>query len=306
MRLIRILLFSFFLILMSCEEKFDIYVGVHSMPVKDMNYIGDDSEFVHRHKDAPLRILAIGNSFTRNATDYMPWLVSTFGGDSICIGRLTLNGCTLEDHWVNHVKNDPVYDFYYSDNGDWTFSSTTTIDKVSQLFKWDIIVLQQESSRSGRYATYQPYLDFLVRLFREINPEVKIAWHYTWAYTADTEHWKEFKKYYGGDQEFMYTSIMDAADRASENLDIRIPSATLIKRMREEFPENEYGFSEDGTHITDAFARYALSTLWYELLVVPSTGMSGLEPSSFPTSINTDGMDKVQKIIRQLLVPYAP
>ena len=301
MRLIPILLLPLFLILMSCEENFDTYVGVHPIPEKDTSNSGNHSEFKRRHKDAPLKILAIGNSFTINATYYMPWMTNTLNGDSICIGRLTRSGCSLYMHWRNHVKNNPDYDLYYSDNGGWTFSDIATLDQALQLFEWDVIVIQQESSQSGRYSTYQPYLEYLARLFREINPETKLAWHYTWTYTSETVHKKEFAKYYDCDQETMYNAIMAAGDMASEKFDIRIPSVKLIKRMREEFPEYEDGFSEDGTHITDCFARYALSTLWYESLIAPATRISSLEIASLPSSVNADGIDRMYEIIRPLI-----
>lgn len=251
-----------------------------------------------RHQASPYKVLAIGNSFTINAATYLPWLIDTLNEDSICVARLTRSGCSLEMHWTSHVDNTPDYDFYFSDKGEWKLSDVKTIDEALLIFDWDVIVLQQVSGWAGLYRTYQPYLDNLVSLIREANPSALIAWHYTWAYTPWTQN-PEFKNY-GRDAEKMYAAIMEVGDKVSESFDLRINSATLIKRMREEFPEVTNGFSEDGYHIVDPRALYALSSLWYEILISPFSGISSLDLISCPIEVDAEGLDKVKNIIKSL------
>lgn len=252
-----------------------------------------------RHHDSSLKILAIGNSFTINAATFIPGLVGSLNADSICVARLTRSGCSLDMHWASHVYGSPDYDLHYSDAGRWASADIRTIDGALQLFDWDIIVIQQASYWSGMYSTFQPYLDNLARLFRETNPGAKLAWHYTWAYTPTTQH-SGFANY-GYDSDKMFEAIMKAGDEASKAFDIRIPSALLIKRMREEFADVEDGFSEDGYHIADNLALYALSSLWYEVLVGPSTGISSIGLAQIPSGVDAEDMEKVGKIIRSLV-----
>lgn len=287
------------LVLSSCGNDRDPD-GLVYVPAKqpfDTCIIKDNPLWIRHHKSCH-KILAIGNSFTINATSYMPWLVNRLNGDSICIARLTRSGCSLDMHWKSHQEDSPDYDFYYSDNGGWVLSDIKTIDEALLFFDWDIIVTQQASGWSGLYYTYQPALDNLVCLFREACPTARLAWHYTWAYTPWTQH-SEFKNY-DRDSEKMYNAIIDAGDKASENFDIRIPSATLIKRMREEYPEVENGFSEDGYHIVDDRALYALSSLWYEILVKPYFGRSSLDRSEFPSGVSAESVRKALDIIKDL------
>lgn len=251
-----------------------------------------------RHHNSSLKILAIGNSFTINATTYLPLLLNNLNNDSICIARLTRSGCSLKMHWNNYETNSPDYDFYYSDQGKWRLSEIKTINEALRLFDWDIITIQQVSGYAGVYKSFQPYLDNLVGVFHAGNPDAKLAWHYTWAYTPWTKH-PDFSQY-DCDSEKMYESIIDACDKASANFDIKIPSATLIKRMREEYPEVENGFSEDGYHIVDDRALYALSTLWYEVLVRPYCGLSGLENTQLPYNVSAETMQRAFDIIKDL------
>lgn len=251
-----------------------------------------------RHHDSCYKILAIGNSFTLNAATYMPWLLNSLNGDSICIATLTRSGCSLQMHWESHVANSPDYELHYSDNGEWVLSDINSIDETLLLFDWDVIVIQQASGYSGLYYTYQPYLDNLVKLFHETNPSALLAWHYTWAYTPWTKH-TEFKNY-DCDSEKMYDAIIDAGDKASADFDIKIPSATLIKRMREEYTEVENGFSDDGYHIVDDLALYALSSLWYETMVYPFFGTSSLDIAEYPSKVDADSIQRAISIIRDL------
>lgn len=288
-----------FLVLLSCGNDYEKYVGPHYAPATDADMLRyRRSEIWQRHKDAPLKILAIGNSFTNNATVFMPWLIRELNDDSICMATLTKSSCSLSMHWENHYNNAAEYEMYYSDCGRWVMSEFATIDDALSVLDWDIVVIQQVSGYSGIYSTYQPALDMLVRLFREIHPDVKIAWHYTWPYMLGTQH-KEFYRY-GYDPRKMYEAILEAGDIASEDLDIKIPSAELIWHMREQYPEVEDGFSEDGYHISDNNAFYALSALWYDILVEPYSGVSRIDVPVYPDKVDPEMLDRAEDIIRQL------
>lgn len=280
----------------SCVETPETAYRVYKpliIPADSLLY--SDDPLWKRHHDSSLKILAIGNSFTINATSFMPWLIDCLDGDSVCIAMLTRSGCTLQQHWASHIADSSDYDLHYSDNGDWTLSGLKTMDAALTLFDWDIITIQQASGLSGIYNSYQPYLKYLVRIFKEASPFAKLAWHTTWAYTPWTEH-PEFKKY-GYDSGTMYEAIMEAGYLASEDFDIIIPSATLVKWLWEEFPEVENGFSSDGYHIDASLGQYALSSLWYEELITPSTGTSTLNAEVSPPDFDPVGMEKVRKIV---------
>lgn len=259
-----------------------------------------DSIFWKKHHDSSFKILAIGNSFTINASAHMPWLINTLNSDSICFATLTQSGCSLNMHWANHTELSLDYDLYYSNDGHWTRSEIKNIDMALVFFDWDVIVFQQASVLAGIYSSYKPAFDNLVRLFRETNPSASIAWHYTWAYTAEAKV-ADFKKY-DRDPGKMYDAIMRVCDRISEGLELSISSATLIKQMREAFPGVENGFSDDGIHITDNFAQYSLSSLWYETLIAPVAGSSSLDLTSYPPSVETEGMEKVKEIIESQIL----
>lgn len=296
-----VLIFTFVVSLLcfSCSKSDDIleYVGPR-MIAKDILSAYADTQIYQQHKNAPLKILAIGNSFTHNAATYLPWLTNQLNGDSICIAKLTRSGCSLNMHWGNHVNDSPDYEFFFSNNGEWVAEDISTIDVALDILDWDIIVIQQASGLSGDYSTYNA-LPYLVQLFYETNPNAKLAWHYTWPYKEGTNH-EDFPRY-DNDPQKMYEAILDACDQASEDFDIRIPSATLIWEMRKQYPEVEDKFSTDGYHISSDLALYALSTLWYEFLIAPYMHSSSLNLEKYPDAIGKEEFARAKEIIRQLV-----
>ncbi len=285
--------------LVSCSDPVELinYDYVPCTVFSGMN-LDKDSPVWQRHNRTSIKILAIGNSFTSNATTHLPGLLNILNDDYICIMSLVRGGCSHDMHWKGHIDISSDYNSYYSDKGEWKLSGIKNIDRALVLFDWDIIVLQQVSSLSGIYSSYQPALDDLVRLFRETNPQALLALAFTWAYTPGTKN--DAFKDYDRNAEKMYNAIIDACDKASKDFDIRIPSATLIKRMREEFKEVKNGFTDDGLHITYDPAMYALGLLWYEKLVAPLAGTSSLGATPLPDSVNAEDMSRVNKILMTL------
>ncbi len=258
-----------------------------------------NTDIYRQHSDAPLKILAIGNSFTENASTYIPWLTDRIVSDSVCFARLTRSGCSLSQHWTSHVTGSPDYNLNYTVGDKWQLSEIKTIDGALDILDWDIIVIQQASGESGRYVTYQPYLDNLLLLFRETNPSARLVWHCTWPYRDGTTH--PYFKDYGNDPLTMYRGILDACGRIADSFDIVIPSATLIWEMRKAYPEVENQFSADGYHISDPLALFALSSLWYEYLIAPATGTSCILAGAYPPGVDPDAFARALDIIRSLL-----
>lgn len=260
----------------------------------------DDPLWV-RHHDSALKILAIGNSFTINACHYLPMLIDELDGDSICIARLTRSGCSLSQHWESHISGTPDYDLYYSDGGQWVKSETKVFDDALCLLDWDIIITQQASYLSGIWSSYLPYIDYLQRLFRELHPGVKLGWHYTWAYRPGTQH--DGFANYDRDSEKMHNAIIEAGDLASEGMEYKIHSATLIHDMRKAYPEVENQFSEDGYHISDPTALLALTMLWHDTLIEPTNGVSSIADPVYPADVNPESFLRALDILRKMHSP---
>lgn len=55
--------------------------------------------------EKPVKILAVGNSFSEDATFYLPQIAEA-GGKSLILGRLYIGGCSLERHWTTSAPTN--------------------------------------------------------------------------------------------------------------------------------------------------------------------------------------------------------
>ena len=109
-----------------------------------------------------LKVLAIGNSFSNNATEYLYEIAQAEGMTEIVIGRLYIGSCTLEKHADCATNNTPDYTYYKNTTGSWEKTEDATMLQGLQDEAWDIITLQQSSGKSGLEGSYDGYLETLI------------------------------------------------------------------------------------------------------------------------------------------------
>jgi hypothetical protein len=126
-----------------------------------------------------LRLFVVGNSFSNNATHYLPDLVKA-GGHELIMARAQAGGCSFERHW-NAVEaflanpDDPKAKIY----------GGKSLHEIIAAGPWDVITVQQYSMLSPDYATYQPYASKLYAHLKTLQPGSEIVIHQTWAYRSD-------------------------------------------------------------------------------------------------------------------------
>jgi len=212
------------------------------------------------------KVLAIGNSFSQDATEYLYHIAESYGIKEIKIGNLYIGGCSLETHWNNADYDREDYTYYKNTTG--TFQkSTSSIKSALSEEDWDIIVMQQVSGLSGVESSYQPYLNNLIDYINEnkTNPYAKIAWHMTWAYQADSNH-GDFARY-ENNQETMYNAIVSAVENIvvpEQDVDYIIPSGTAVQNVRTSYIGD--ALTRDGYHLTIPYGRYVAGLTWFKAL----------------------------------------
>jgi hypothetical protein len=102
-----------------------------------------------------MRILAIGNSFSQDASRYLNQ-VALRSGLNIEVANLMIGGCSLETHYRNMLSGERAYSMEF--NGQNTGFSVSLEDALLSR-DWDVITVQQASRFSVDYDSYQPYLD---------------------------------------------------------------------------------------------------------------------------------------------------
>ncbi len=220
----------------------------------------------------PIKILAIGNSFSVDGVEYLDELAEAADVD-IIVGNLHIGGCSLERHWKNAENNIPDYEYFKYKAGKMSKQDNATLSDALTNESWDYVTFQQRSPDSGIYDTYFPYLSNLIEYVKEKvdNPKLKLAMQQTWAYAQNSTH-GDFKNY-DKDQMKMYTAIVDAYNRAAKTVGIKIiiPTGTAVQNMRSEIGDI---MCRDGYHLSLGLGRYTAACAWYSTFVGNVVGNS--------------------------------
>jgi len=233
-----------------------------------------------------LKILAIGNSFSDDGTEYLPALIKHAGITNVIVGRLYIGGCTLQRHCKEYNEGLKDYRYDVSKDGKWvTVKKNATILDGIKYTDWDIITMQEASGISGIYDNYRQWLPQLIDIVRKeaLNPKATIVWHQTWAYATNSVH-GEFPNY-DKNQEKMHNAIQNCVDNLQKdfNIDVVIPSGVAVKLARETRLNNDriadpeskvYQLTRDGFHMGHQHGRYLTACTWFETLIKPTIGVS--------------------------------
>ena len=236
----------------------------------------------------PVRLLAIGNSFSANALAFLPAIVEASTGNQLTLGHICIGGCPLARHW----KNAEAF-LKQSDDPEARAWRILTAEP------WDYVTLQQYSMHSFEVETYRPYARSLYDAIAAKAPQAEVLIHETWAYREDDPLFKSG----AFTPQDMYQGLRQAYETIAAELHCRIiPSGDAFENARRDprwkgaFPDPRFdyqnarhpelpdqthslhsGFSwnkdKDGAwqlhmdgHHANRAGEYLGSAVWFELL----------------------------------------
>lgn len=206
-----------------------------------------------------MNILSIGNSFSQDAQRYLH-RIARADGCTFNTFNLYIGGCPLSLHYRNMKSEERAY--MLEMNGESTGFNVSLKEALLNR-DWDIVTIQQVSSKTPYYETFQPYLDKIVEYVRLCVPKAKIAIHQTWAYEQDS-HRLNIELGYNNHVD-MFKDIEISYKKAAEEIgaDLVIPSGKIFQRLIESGVEKVH---RDTFHASLGLGRYALGLLWYSIL----------------------------------------
>jgi hypothetical protein len=182
-----------------------------------------------------VRILAVGNSFTHNATAYLPDIVKE-SGNVLVLGKAMIGGCPLDKHYalamVHEADPESAEGKPYFAKGD--KGGKTSLKDLLTSEKWQFVTIQQASPKSFTIETYRPHARNLRDYIKKYAPDAEVVFHQTWAYREDdTQFFKD-----GFDAEKMYRELTLAYHMIAREIGIRkiIPVGNAF-RLAAESPD---------------------------------------------------------------------
>jgi hypothetical protein len=236
--------------------------------------------FAQEKNNDVLRILAIGNSFSEDATRYLHQIARAQGVNlevcSICIG-----GCSLERHYRNMLDNKKEYLLQF--NGYFTGFEVSLREALLSR-EWDVVTIQQVSHLSFKKETYYPYITALCDYIRQCQPHAKILLQETWAYEDGSDRLTQIAGYEASKDMLKDIKSVYSSVAREEDLDGVIPSGTLMGMMLDRGIERVH---RDTFHASLGLGRYAVALLWFRML----TGKSVITNSFRDFDLPVDGRE---------------
>lgn len=238
-----------------------------------------------------MKILAIGNSFSQDATRYLHQIAKS-NNDSIKVVNLYISGCSLKTHYYNILEDAKNYSFEY--NGE-TTGIFVTIKEALMSDDWDYITLQQVSTQSPDYSTYQPYLDELCAYVKKYCPHSKIVIHETWAYEENSQRLSNTG--YKTPLE-MFENVEISYKKASDAINASgiIPCGEVFINLLKNGIEKIH---RDTFHATYGGGRYALALCWYQFFT--QKNIDNITFNEFDEPVTDDEIKIIKKVVNEVI-----
>ena len=201
----------------------------------------------------PLRVLAIGNSFSKSLCPYLP-AAAAAAGESLEFCNLYIGGCSLSRHADNLRKeaDDPsfapyVVDWYVPGGERKCPAFNGGVRQMLSTQAWDIVTIQQASPSSWRPETYFPAADEVVAAIRTLAPGAEIVVQQTWSYNAADNRIGGASPDWGIDQREMFVRLQGAYRALAEHFGEPpfriIPMGRAVQNYRAALAAEGRGFS---------------------------------------------------------------
>lgn len=252
-----------------------------------------------------LKILDIGNSYTVDATAYLPNLVRASGVDlaDMCLYRAVRGGASFKT-WVD-IYNGEIDDSNFSygkvvgsldaepSSGDNNNSGTDYFHRILSEIDWDLIIIHQVSRFAPYYEQWTGkgdggYLDELLSIIKKNQPQARIGFLLVHSYSGD----------YSGNSEgsslVRWHKIASSVRKmkADYPVSIIVPYGTAIQNLRSSSLNDDHDLTRDGTHCGYGLCRYTAACCYYETLIAPRTGVSILGNTALFASAQSSSPDE--------------
>lgn len=272
-----------------------------------------------------INLFIIGNSFSQDATFYLPQIVREKGFELV-LGRAEIGGGSLEQHWsaVAAYELDSLAPAGRLYNG-------KSLKMLLSAGNWDVVTMQQYSYLSANPNTYRPFAQKLCNYIKKLQPQAEIVMHQTWAYRNDApvfglvdkdkhaagqqEMWEKSRATYRTIAEELSVRIIPSGDafylvdcdpklgyKKDPLFDFSLPVYQLMPSQTNSmhkgyFWDNNKKLMIDANHASPA-GRYLGSLVWYETLFNESAKKVKFKPEDVPLSFAATLRRKAAKALR--------
>lgn len=219
---------------------------------------------VNRHQ---LRVLAIGNSYTLDATALVPKILKEHGVDTASYSLYVAHASRASlNYWADSISDRRV--FLKRRGGlPMPVVEGTMAELLSQ--PWDVITFQQYSGDAVDYTTFNPSLRFLIDYACSVcpNPRLSFAWQMVWSYVDG--YTGKMSNY----ERWLLIAYAAKQMMVQDGINVMIPLGTAIQNARSTSLNTERQLTRDGTHLDYEMGRYIAACTFVQAVFAPVYGL---------------------------------
>ena len=233
------------------------------------------------YANADIRILFIGNSFTRDAVYHLPGMIKAAGIDKkIILTHMYYGGRTAQNYYKNWSKNRdftcyvalPGADDWYTDKT----GSASTLAEMTARTDWDVITVQEHTgNQTSWYWTSEEKeaLQGIINYIKEAKPDNTPKIHYVMSQAYQNLEKAGSNQCFTNEAE-MYTVITTQARKVMEETDYDgiISTGTMLQNLRTTSLNDNLHLTRDGFHMNNGISRYGAACTVFESIITPLTG----------------------------------
>lgn len=245
---------------------------------------------------ATVRILFIGNSFTKDAVEHLPKMVSAADIPTLKMVHLYYGGRTIPEYADGYAtKSDYTCYKYNPGTSLWLSYTGYNIQQIVKSDTWDIVCLQEHTGNSCGWIWNDTEKNAIQGLIADIRADQnghtpKFVYIMSQAYfnmdkigTAQRPY-KNFTT-----QDEMFDVIVAQARKVLDQTDVEqiIPTGTVLQNLRTSPLNNDMDLTRDGYHMDYGLSRYAAACAVFESIISPSFDGKKLDGNSFRYNVSS-------------------
>lgn len=236
-----------------------------------------DASVVGKYLNRSIKILGIGNSYTRDSLRWVWKILKELGYNDVIVGHGYIGGITLEEQYDSIIDSSSEYHsayqyWKYTDSQTATKTNDQTLADIITDENWDVVIFQQQSDEAGQYDSFVSNTfdinNFVTYLKTNIaNNNLRIGLALTWSHATGYAG-ENFIEWYDGDPTVQLNAIKTVIPQVANHMtqcDFIVNSGIAVDYGRNNTYLNALGVEmlrSDKNHLYYGIPSFMISLLY--------------------------------------------
>ena len=241
-----------------------------------------------------LRILCIGNSFTKDAVEHLPKMIAAAGIETVKIVHVYYGGRTIPEYASGYSTTKDYTCYMFNTGTDlWLSYANWSIEQAVKSDRWDIVTIQEHTGNYRAWSWTEEEKLAVTGLIDAIKKDQ--GDHLPSFKYIMSQAYYDMGKIGSGSKPYitwttqaeMFDVIVEQGKKvlAETDIDAILPTGTTLQNLRTSSLDNAMNLTRDGYHMDYGISRYAAACTLFEMLITPKYDIT-LDDNAFRYTVS--------------------